>query len=703
MGARGTLRRVAGVAIRGLVLWALVALAFWVAVGLIPGIDLPSFRAALLTTALIVLINALLWPLVIRVVLPLTVSTFGLASLALNAGVVAVAIDAVDGESPPFLAALAAAFALSVAMMLLTPALSFDDDARQLRIVRRRARGMRDANRTEIPGVILFEIDGLAEPVLRHALREGHVPIMARWLEQGTHRIVPWECDLSSQTGASQAGLLLGDNHDMPAFRWYEKESGRTMVSNHGKDAAELERRHSDGGGLLAMDGTSRGNMFSGDAQRCSATMSVIRDRRRSSAKEYFAYFADPYGFTRTIALYLWDVILELRSARRQRRQGEEHIHRGGLYPLMRGAITVIMRDLNVATLMGDIVEGVPVAYSTFVGYDEVAHHSGIEQPDALAVLKQHDAQLARLERAVEQAPRPYHMVVLSDHGQSQGRPFRQRYQVELGDLVQDALRGGDVFAPAASDEGLSTVGGALTDARDEDNAGARMLARATRNNLVDGEVVLGPNRDAVEEERGDASEHEAVVLASGGLGLIYLTERPHRMTIGEIDRLHPRLLSALTSHPGIAFVMVRADDDGATVLGARGSRRLRDNAVSGEDPLRPFGKNAADHLRRTDGFPHCPDLLVNCIYDPEANEVAPFEEFMGSHGGIGGWQSHPFALVPAAWSELKGPVVGAGAMHEALRTWLAETGLELKPHEPQGHDRDGAERVRIEGRTAER
>ena len=61
----------------------------------------------------------------------------------------------------------------------------------------------------------------------------------------------------------------------------------------------------------------------------------------------------------------------------RQRRSGEEHIDRGGLYPWMRGAITVVMRDLNVATLLGDIVEGVPVVYSTFVGYDEVAHHSG--------------------------------------------------------------------------------------------------------------------------------------------------------------------------------------------------------------------------------------------------------------------------------------------------------------------------------------
>jgi uncharacterized membrane protein YvlD (DUF360 family) len=682
MTAARTFRHAAGVAARGLILWALVALVFWVAVGLIPGFDLPSFRAALLTTGLVALLNALLWPLLIRIVLPLTVITFGLGSLALNAGVVALAIKLVDGTAPPFLGAIVAAILLSASLMLLAPALSFDDDARQLRIVRRRARRVREENRTEVPGVILFEIDGLAEPVLRRALSEGHAPTMARWLEDGSHRIVPWECDLSSQTGASQAGLLLGSNYDMPAFRWYEKETGRTMVSNHGKDATELERRHSDGGGLLAAGGASRGNMFSGDAPRCSATMSVIRDRRRSGAREYFAYFADPYGFTRTIALYLWDVFMERLAARRQRRRGEEHIDRGGLYPWMRGAITVVMRDLNVATLLGDIVEGVPVVYSTFVGYDEVAHHSGIEQPDAFAVLRQHDAQLARLERAVAQAPRPYHLAVLSDHGQSQGRPFRQRYGETLEEVVQGALRKGDVFAPASADEGMTTVGGALTDARDEDTAAARALARATRDRMVEGEVALGPAREALEEQKSEAAgDHAAIVLASGGLGLISLPERDRRLSREEIDSLHPELIDALVNHPGIGFAMVRDEEEGAIALGAGGRRRLRDDAITGDDPLRAFGPNAADHLRRTDGFPNCPDILVNCAYDPEANEVAPFEEFMGSHGGLGGWQSHPFALAPSVWSEVKAPIVGVEAMHETLRRWLAESGLELKPH----------------------
>ena len=670
-----------GMAARGLLLWLLIALVFWGMAGLLPGIDVPSFAAVLLTTALIAVLHAMLWPLLIRLLLPLTVVTFGLGSLVMNAALVSLAIKIVDGSAPSFLGAVLLAFVLSLCLLVLAPALGIDDDARQLRLVRKRARRVRRADRTEVPGVILFEIDGLAEPVLRRALSEGYVPNMARWLEEGSHRIVPWECDLSSQTGASQAGLLLGSNHDMPAFRWYEKESGRTMVSNHGKDAVELERRHSDGGGLLAVGGASRGNMFSGDAPHCSATMSVLRDRERASAREYFAYFADPYGFTRTIALSVWDVLGELRAARRQRKRREEHVDRSGLYPLIRASITVVMRDLNVATLLGDIVEGVPVAYSTFVGYDEVAHHSGIDQPDAFAVLRQHDAQLARLERAIEQAPRPYHLVVLSDHGQTQGRPFRQRYGLELEELVQGALAGGEVYAPPAPDEGLSSLGGALTDARDEEGPGAKMLARATRDRLVDGDVVLGPNRSAVEDSLTDASDHAAVVLASGGLGLISLPEQEHRLSLGEIESLHPRLITTLVDHPGIGFVMVRADGDGAVVLGAGGSRHLSDDRVTGEDPLRDFGPNAADHLRRTDGFPHCPDILVNCLYDAEANEVAPFEEFMGSHGSLGGWQTRPFALVPSSWSEPPEAIVGVRAMHEELRGWLAETGLELRPH----------------------
>ncbi len=669
-------RRLLGFAIRTSALLASQALILVVLAAISPGTEALSFDAAVLVVIAVAVINAVLWPLLTRVALPLTIVTFGFASLLLSGGTVALAFYVVDGRTPPFTHSLAIAFVLAVVATLLAPLLDVDGDVRNLRVVRRRVRGARRSNQTDVPGVILFEIDGLGEGVLREALRDGHVPTIARWLGDGSHHLIGWECDLSSQTGASQAGLLLGSNWDMPAFRWYEKESGRTLVSNHPADAAEIERRRSTGAGLLAGGGTSRGNMFSGDSSRCTATMSMVRDRQRSNARDLFAYFADPYGFMRTITLSIADIAGELRAARRQRRSGAEHVERGGLYPLIRAVITVVMRDVVVAMLMADIVEGVPVSYATFVGYDEVAHHSGIREPDALAVLQRHDRALRRLERATEQAPRPYHLVVLSDHGQTQGRPFRQRYEETLEDLVRQGLTEGDVHAPAAVDEAWGDVGAVLGDAREDPGMGGRILNRATRSRSVEGTVALGPNKDALDEraEPASATAQDAVVLVSGCLGLIYLPSSSERLSAEQIEQAHPQLLERLAAHPGIGFVMVRSQARGAIVLGARGERRLDDDSVSGEDPLAPFDDSAAEHLRRHDRFPHCPDILVNGAYDPESNEVAPFEEFMGSHGGLGGPQTHPFALVPIEWAEPEQPIVGVEAMHEALRDWVAGT-----------------------------
>ena len=668
-------RRLLGALIRVAALLAAQALVLLVVSVILPGGESLSFEAAVLVAVVLAVINAVLWPIVTRLALPLTILTFGLGSLLLSAAAVALAFYVVDGKSPPFGSALAIAFALSLVTIFVAPLLDVDGDAYHLRVVRRRVRRARGRNRTDVPGVILFEIDGLGETVLREAVRDGHAPTIARWLAQGSHRILGWECDLSSQTGASQAGLLLGSNWDMPAFRWYEKESERTLVSNHPADASEIERRRSTGDGLLAAGGTSRGNMFSGDAPRCTATMSMIRDRSRSKASDLFAYFSDPYGFLRTLVLGLADIASERAAARRQRRSGAAHVDRGGLYPLIRASITVVMRDLNVAMLMADIVEGVPISYATFVGYDEVAHHSGIREPDALAVLQRHDHQLARLERATAQSPRPYHLVVLSDHGQTQGAPFRQRYGKTLQALVQEALARGGVHAPAAVDEAWGDVGAVLADARQEPSVGGRVLARATRSRSVEGTVALGPNRDAL-AQRGEpaAAQQEAVVLVSGCLGLVYLPLGKERLTLEQIAEAHPQLLTALSSHPGVGFVMVRSQADGPLVIGGAGRRRLADDTVEGEDPLACFGPEAAEQLRHHDRFPHCPDILVNSMYDPASGEVAPFEEFMGSHGGLGGAQTRPFAVVPAAWSEPASSIVGVEVMYEMLRTWLGES-----------------------------
>lgn len=671
---------------RVIALGLIQALTLWGAAAIIPGIDVPSFAAALVVVIVLAVFGSLIWPLITRLLLPLTVLTFGLLALVATTAMVWISLNVVDHSQPTVMGSFFVAVLMTVVSTIAGTLLDVDGDAYHLSVVRRRMRKSRRSNETDVPGVIFFEIDGLGEKVLRDAIEADYVPTIARWIADGSHRLVGWECDLSSQTGASQAGLLLGSNEDMPAFRWYEKERGVVMVSSSVSDTAEMERRRSTGSGLLAVDGTSRGNLLSGDAPRASATLSVVRDKDRSHSSEFFAFFSDPSGMTRTLVLSAHDIILEKFAYWSQMRSGAEHVHRGGVYPLLRAAMTVVMRELNTATLLADIVEGVPVSYSTYVGYDEVAHHSGIRAPDALAVLRRLDRQLLRLERATAQAPRPYHIVVLSDHGQTQGRPFRQRCGQTLEEVIENACSGDQaVSAPPAVAESWGEVGGWLTELSTDDSAGGRMMALATRRFVSDDGVVLGPGREAHEQHRAvsdsdsEAKERpEVIVLASGCLGLVSFPRIAGRMTLEQIELEHPGLVAALAAHPQIGWVMVRSEHEGAVVLGASGSYRLRDDSVTGTDPIADYGVNAASHLRRHDGFSQCPDLLIGGAYLPQEDEIVPFEEFMGSHGGLGGAQMHPFALVPTSWSETDAPIVGAATMHHELKRWMVESGLSV-------------------------
>ena len=263
---------------------------------LLPGftLDGPARRSD--AAALVGVLNALVWPLLARFALPLSVLTLGLGALALNAVLVTFAIDVVPGASVEgFGTGLVVTLGMAALTALLSALLAIDEDESWYRnVVRRQARRRGDRVETDVPGVIFLEIDGLALDVLKRAMRDGSAPAMARWLREGTHSLEGWETDWSSQTGACQAGLLHGNNHDMPAFRWWEKDRGKPIVTNHPQDAAELERRHSDGRGLLHEDGASRANILSGDAAHSMLTMSTVLSRRRPIGRDYSAYFARP-------------------------------------------------------------------------------------------------------------------------------------------------------------------------------------------------------------------------------------------------------------------------------------------------------------------------------------------------------------------------------------------------------------------------
>ena len=378
--------------------------------------------------------------------------------------------------------------------------LSLDDDAVfQRKTMRRMVDRLEPPTPTDVPGVLFLQIDGLAEPVLRRAIAAGTVPTLARWLRGGTHQIAGWECDLSSQTGASQAGILHGNNENMPAFRWYDKDLGKVLTSNRPRDAAIIEHRQSDGHGLLVDGGVSRSNVFSGDSQDSILTFSTVTDRSKHSKHTTNYVLSDPYAVSRLLALTVADVVREMIDRRNTRRlKIEPSLKRGGIYPVLRAATTTILRDLTLYTLMSDVYRGVPAAYADFVGYDEVAHHSGIFAKTAMDTLGRLDQQLGRLEQAIGEAPRPYHVVVLSDHGQSQGATFLQRYGVTLEQVVSSLIdEHHDIEVPKMVSEGWGNLNGALTEVvNDKSSRVGKLVGALVRGHTVEDDVVLGPGYD---------------------------------------------------------------------------------------------------------------------------------------------------------------------------------------------------------------
>lgn len=639
--------------LRLLLSWSLTALALLVAAWIVPGAEVTSFWSALLATAVIALLNAVLPPLVAALRLPLTLVFGFLLVLILDALMLLLAdrITHGDLQVDSFRSALGVALVASAVSLVVGVVAGLDDDSEySFRVIQRIARRTGDPVRSDVPGILFLEIDGLGLPVLRRAMRDGHAPTMARWLADGTYALTRWETDLSSQTGASQAGILLGSNEDIPAFRWVEKESGTMMTCSAPPDCAEIERRHATDRGLLLDGGASRGNLLSGQADEVILTVSRMDAEKRANPG-YRSFFANGFNATRVLVLFGWEVILEWIAALRAiRRDVRPRGHRGGIYPFMRGAMCVVVRDLIVHGVITDMMKGRPAVYATFSSYDEVAHHSGLERADTLEALRKLDQQFGRIDRARRYAPRPYEIVVLSDHGQTQGATFKQRNGYGLDELVRGAVDSGPVSALLTGDENDSAVGHAIGEA-------------------------TGRTAEKSKEKRNknDVSGEHVVVLGSGNLGLVYLMEEARRLTLEEIEARYPHLLPALREHPHVGWVLVRSEQHGAVALGATGVHYLSERRVDGDDPLAAFSPNAGRHLLRTDGFAHVADIMVGSFYDPVLDEGCAFEELISFHGGIGGPQTEPFILHPKHLPLPDGEIVGAAHVNEVLRGWRAQ------------------------------
>lgn len=659
----------------------------------------PQYNAIIIVVAFTIA-NAILWPVFRRFLMKSIILTFGIGALVLNSLIFYIATYFIPGVYVGFYGFWQVPIVMAIFTTFITNITNTSYYDSYVKTILRYAIKRKSTDDKKYPGAIMLEIDGLSFSTLKKAIDNGVMPTLKKWLEEETHVLKEWETDLSSQTGASQAGILHGNNQDIVAYRWVEKENdNRIMVSGKLSHAPEIEKRISNGEGLL-VNGLSIANMFSGDSKLSALTSSRLKSISRIYNKTLHTVFLESYNFQRIFVLFLWDIILELKSQLMHRiRNIQPRLRRTIVYAAIRAGANVVLREATTEILTSEMFRGeIDTAYATFMGYDEVAHHSGVEDDDVWGVLKQIDVQIARLASAIEMNDRDYKVVVLSDHGQSKGATFKQRYGITLGDYVRRLLPDDlkvysteyniDHFRDAVMPESrqlqsirerVDTIRddlfddeGSLQNIRREieeikpdlifENEQYRNLRERYSNSL---EYITGHESRQLSTKK--ASDSELIVLGSGNLGLIYLTNWKQRLNYEEIVMLFPELIPGLVSHSGIGFIMVNSLANGGMVIGENGIYYLDSDEIIGENPLNGFGENASRHLKRQNSFKNMPDILVNSFYDERTDEVCAFEELIGSHGGLGGNQSRPFILYPSEWSD-PGDLVGAESIYRFLK-----------------------------------
>ncbi len=621
---------------------------------LYPQPNVPLYLLVMELGLVLTIMNTTLRPILLMLLLPLNALTVGLLSIFLN-GIFIILLDQFSAslETTGFWVGIAATFIFAILNMVLQTLIPMDDDIIYYSILGQR-RAAKNKKRSYSKGIVMLEIDGLSYPRLMSAVESGRMPFLKDLLLSGSFTVRPYDCGIPSQTSSCQAGIMYGRNENICAFRWYDKAGRRVYSSSKSQDAAEMEMMLFKGekpSGILN-NGMSVNNIISGNASENILTTSRLlpgsREEINKVSRDLFYFSLRPFLMTKSLLLtfldagrevlsYWWDFI----------RRKKPRLNRlKGFYPLIRGASNILLRDISTAMIADAVAEGKEAAYTTFLGYDEIAHHSGPDSHEAFNALGGIDRSIRKIYEAIQITnARQYEMVILSDHGQSYGATFKQRYGISLADYIKDLAD-----RTSRSDQSLRVVS-----VEDDDDNSANVVAvlnvlggekgnnliHQTADNLEN--AINTAENDAIEKAESEAND--IIVLASGNMVNAYFRNKDEQLTYEEIEAYYPGLVTQLTLHPGVGTVCVHTDE-GPVVYCENGCRNLENGEVVGTDPLLMYEEPElrAEQLAYLMNFPSVGDLvIISPVY--EDGTVAAYEELIGSHGGFGGQQTEPFLM----------------------------------------------------------
>ncbi len=456
------------------------AIALVVIASVSPNLSLASPGSVILGALMLTTLNGLARPALLLLLSPLPTLALPILGFVLEVPIVLGMGQLVPGVRVGSLpAAIWDAAGLVILNSLLAEILrTSDDDSHFGAQVRRLAGREFGKAQTPTPGLLMIQLDGLSLPVLENQMRAGRMPTLDRMLRSGAYELDPWRALLPPVTPVSQAGILHGHNDDMPGFRWYDKETRTLLVANTPDGASAMLKRQSDGQGLLADDGASIGNLLTGDAARSYLTMATISEDLPSAddPRHLRGIFVSEVNYLRLLVLTIGDLLKELYQRERQRGRGvQPRIARNLHYALEPALTNVSLRNLTTALVIEEMFGRAPSIYVDYTGYDCLAHHAGPERQEAVDALAGLDRTIGSIVRATRDTPRPYRIVLLSDHGQCLGTPFSLLFGERLEDVA------------------IRLMGGLPPPSRGAARANTRASAGWSSARWVAGQVFEGP------------------------------------------------------------------------------------------------------------------------------------------------------------------------------------------------------------------
>lgn len=490
--------------------------------------------------------------------------------------------------------------------------------------------------------LVIVHIDGVSANVLERALREGVMPFVQHLIDSEGYALHRYRCGVPSTTPFAQAGILYGDNSEIPSFRWWDREQNLLVHFGYRSTFGKVADKHFQHSDPLTKDGACIAACYSAGAADDFGISYQERSysrtpRSRSALRVLVPYVANPVH----LGDWLWQTVRVTTRTTRDMISARLR----GRHPARSYIISDVLEEIFVHHLTRYAVEkamreGYSPIYGGFYAFDETAHAFGPGDPSAIRILKQVDQ---TIERLASKRGDEYELLLLSDHGQVDTIPFADAFGRSFGAVIAEMMPGyqvqemkGQAFGPA----------------------------KETANGTI-------------------------YVTLSGGLAHLYVGGRAKRMQYSELAALRPNLAVDLSAQEGVGLVMAR---EGPHDIFIKDRQDLSGAAL--EQVLEPYDEPdiLVAQLSRLNSFGAAGDLIV--FGGSKDDRQVNFENQAGGHGSIGGEQLHPFVLAKKDWGLDTSSVRGAHELYPVLRRLrdhLLEGGLRSQtPQMSRLHDDHG-------------